>query len=597
MNADSNTAVFSDRGDAALFPPSRSLRWWPAAILLALSVVVRFIPSWTDGSSFPLLLLGFLGPAFFSSAIVLWWLFPSGASWREKGIGIAGLAGIIALTSMTWDSSMRGMAMILWTIPVGMAAFAIPLVVASHYPSYRVWLGLAGAALGFGGWNLVRSEGVTGDFVVEFKPRWSVPAEESYLSSRKAEMSRSQKSELDGSQKSPSLETDNALWPEFRGPNRDGAIAGVVVSEDWEQTPPELLWKRAIGPGWSSFAVAENHLFTQEQIGDEEAVICMDADTGETLWTFAAKGRFAEEMGGIGPRATPTYHAGQIFAVGADGMVVCLDAGNGKEKWRRELKKDAERAPPTWGFSSSPLIVDDLVVVHAGGADNKGVFAYSQSDGSIRWQVASGDHSYSSPQNATFGDVSGILMATNEGLQFLNPKDGATIWNHEWKIATYRAVQTVVTGNTVYVASSMGNGIRKLNVSFADGAWNVETDWTSRDLKPDFNDMVSYQGALYGFDATIFGAVSMDTGKRLWKKGRYGAGQVLLLSDSGQLLVAAESGELVLLRASQEKLDEVARIPAIESKTWNHPVVVKDRIYLRNSQQAACYKLPLASSP
>lgn len=188
-------------------------------------------------------------------------------------------------------------------------------------------------------------------------------------------------------------------------------------------------------------------------------------------------------------------------------------------------------------------------------------------------------------------------MATNEGLQFLNPKDGSTIWNHEWKIATYRAVQTVVTGNTVYVASSMGNGIRKLNVSFEDGAWKVETDWTSRDLKPDFNDMVSYQGALYGFDATIFGAISMDTGKRLWKKGRYGAGQVLLLSDSGQMLVAAESGELVLLRASQEKLDEVARIPAIESKTWNHPVVVNDRIYLRNSQQAACYKLPLASSP
>lgn len=487
--------------------------------------------------------------------------------------------------------------MILWAIPVGMAAFAIPLVVASHYPRYRVWLGLIGAALGFGGWNLLRSEGVTGDFAVEFKPRWSVPAEESYLSSRKAEISRATNRELESEPNPSSLESTTAPWPEFRGPNRDGVVAGIVLSEDWEQTPPELLWKRAIGPGWSSFAVAENHLFTQEQIGDEEAVICMDADTGETLWTFSAKGRFAEEMGGIGPRATPTYHARQIFAVGADGMVVCLDAANGKEKWRRELKKDAQRAPPTWGFSSSPLIVDDLVVVHAGGADDKGVFAYSQADGSIRWQVASGDHSYSSPQKATFGDVSGILMATNEGLQFLNPKDGSTIWNHEWKIATYRAVQTVVTGNTVYFASSMGNGIRKLNVSFTDGAWKIETDWTSRDLKPDFNDMVPYQGALYGFDATIFGAVSMDTGKRLWKKGRYGAGQVLLLSESGQMLVAAESGELVLLRASQEKLDEVARIPAIESKTWNHPVVVNDRIYLRNSQQAACYKLPLAPSP
>lgn len=597
MNADSNTSVFSDRGDAAFSRPFRSLRWWPAAILIALSVIVRFVPSWTDGSSFPLLLLGFLGPAIFSSAVVFWWLFLSGASLREKGIGIAGLAGIVTITSITMDPSMRGMAMILWTIPVGMAAFAIPLVVASHYPSYRVWLGLAGAAFGFGAWNLVRSEGVTGDFVVEFKPRWTVPAEQNYLSSRKAGKTEVKSGDLGTTPEPASPETTSAPWPEFRGPNRDGVVAGIVLSEDWEQNPPELLWKRAIGPGWSSFAVAENHLFTQEQIGDEEAVICMDADTGDTLWTFSAKGRFAEEMGGIGPRATPTYHARQIFAIGADGMVVCLDAANGKQKWRRELKEDAQRAPPTWGFSSSPLIVDDLVVVHGGGAGDKGVFAYSQADGSIRWQVASGDHSYSSPQKATFGDVSGILMATNEGLQFLDPKDGSTIWNHEWKIATYRAVQTVVNGDSIYVASSMGNGIRKLNVSIADGVWNIETDWTSRDLKPDFNDMVSYQGALYGFDATIFGAVSMDTGKRLWKKGRYGAGQVLLLSESGQMLVTAESGELVLLRASQEKLDEVARIPAIESKTWNHPVVVKDRIYLRNSQQAACYKLPLAPSP
>lgn len=597
MNADSNTSVVKDRGDAASSRPFRSLRWWPAAILIALSVIVRFVPSWTDGSSFPLLLLGFLGPAFFSSVVVLWWLFPSGASWREKGIGTAGLAGIAALTSMTSDPSMRGMAMILWTIPVGMAAFAIPLVVASHYPSYRVWLGLAGAALGFGAWNLVRSEGVTGDFVVEFKPRWTVPAEKDYLSSRKASTNGETSSSPESPPESTSPESNGAPWPEFRGPNRDGTVAEVVLNEDWEKSPPELLWKRAIGPGWSSFAVAENHLFTQEQIGDEEAVICLNADTGDTLWTFSAKGRFAEEMGGIGPRATPTYHSRQIFAVGADGMVVCLDAQNGKEKWRRELKEDAQRTPPTWGFSSSPLIVDDLVVVHAGGAGDKGIFAYDQADGSIRWQAASGDHSYSSPQKGTFNDVSGILMATNDGLQFLDPKDGSTIWNHEWKIATYRAVQTVVNGNSIYVASSMGNGIRKLDVSFADGTWKVESDWTSRDLKPDFNDMVSYQGALYGFDATIFGAVSMDTGKRLWKKGRYGAGQVLLLSESGQMLVAAENGELVLLRASQEKLDEVARIPAIESKTWNHPVVVKDRIYLRNSQQAACYKLPLASNP
>ncbi|XZE45712.1 PQQ-binding-like beta-propeller repeat protein [Pirellulaceae bacterium SH467] len=588
MNADSYTSVGFDRSETVSPQPIRSLRGWPAVVLIVMAALVRFVPVWVEGASLPLLMLGFMGPAVLSLALAVWWLFFSGASWREKGIGIGGLAGIVALSSLTLDPSMRGISMFFWIIPVGMAAFAIPLVVASHYPRVRVWLGLAGALLGFGVWNAFRSDGVTGEFAVEFRPRWSVPAETDYLESR-GEASNSPVA-LDPS-------NSNIPWPEFRGPNRDGSVSGVSLLEDWERNPPELVWKRAIGPGWSSFAVAENHLFTQEQVGDQEAVVCLNAETGDTVWTYSTPGRFAEEMGGVGPRATPTYHAQRIYALGADGMVVCLNASDGKEVWKRELMQDASRKQPPWGFSSSPLIVNDIVVVHAGGSGDKGVFAYSQPDGSIRWQVASGDHSYSSPQKATFDGTAGILMATNEGLQFLDPTSGATIWNHEWKIDTYRAVQTVVDGNAVFVAASLGNGIRRLNVSREEGTWKIEPQWTSRDLKPDFNDMVAYQGTLYGFDATIFGAVSMDTGKRLWKKGRYGAGQVLLLADTGHLLVAAESGELVLLKASREKLDEVARIPAIDSKTWNHPVVVGDRVYVRNSQQAACYKLPVATDP
>lgn len=588
MNADSNTSVGINRSDAVSPQPIRSLRGWPAVVLIVLAVLVRFVPVWIEGASLPLLMLGFMGPAALSLALAIWWLFFSGASWREKGIGIGGLAAIIALTSLTLDPSMRGISMFFWIIPVGMAAFAIPLVVASHYPRVRVWLGLLGALLGFGLWNAFRSEGVTGEFTVEFRPRWSVPAEQDYLQSR---------GEASNSPFASDPSNPNVPWPEFRGPHRDGSVSGVKLIEDWETNPPELVWKRAIGPGWSSFAVAENHLFTQEQVGDQEAVVCLNADTGNTVWAYSTPGRFAEEMGGIGPRATPTYHAQRIYAVGADGMVVCLNASDGKEIWRRELMQDASRKQPPWGFSSSPLIVNDVVVVHAGGPGDKGVIAYSQADGGIRWQVASGDHSYSSPQMATFDGTAGILMATNEGLQFLDPTSGAAIWNHEWKIDTYRAVQTVVEGNSVFVAASMGNGIRRLNISREEGTWKVEPQWTSRDLKPDFNDMVAYEGTLYGFDATIFGAVSMDTGKRLWKKGRYGAGQVLLLADTGHLLVAAESGDLVLLKASREKLEEVARVPAIESKTWNHPVVVGDRVYVRNSQQAACYKLPVSTNP
>ena len=295
-------------------------------------------------------------------------------------------------------------------------------------------------------------------------------------------------------------------------------------------------------------------------------------------------------MGGIGPRATPTISDQGLFAVGPQGMLVCLNPISGKEIWKRDLSRDATRTPPMWGFSSSPLIVDGMVIVHAGGKGDTGIFAYDATSGDIRWKAASGDHSYSSPQLATFYNQPGILMATNAGLQFLKVADGTTIWNHDWVVDNYRAIQSLVIGNEILFASSLGAGTRKLSISKSGDSWKVETVWNSRDLKPDFNDMVEYQGVVYGFDASIFGCISLATGKRLWKKGRYGTGQVVLLSDSGQLLIIAETGELVLVRANPKQLEEVARIPMIESKTWNHPIVVGNRVYARNSQEAACFE-------
>ena len=184
-------------------------------------------------------------------------------------------------------------------------------------------------------------------------------------------------------------------------------------------------------------------------------------------------------------------------------------------------------------------------------------------------------------------------MSTNDGLQFLNETDGATIWNHEWKVDNYRATQPMVVDDAVFVATSLGLGTRRLTVKHEADAWKVTEDWTSMDMKPDYNDFVEYQGHIYGFDGNIFACINLETGKRQWKKGRYGNGQVLLLPDAGQMLVISETGELVLLKADPKKHVEIAKIPAIEGKTWNHPVLVGSRLYIRNGEEAACYELPL----
>lgn len=186
---------------------------------------------------------------------------------------------------------------------------------------------------------------------------------------------------------------------------------------------------------------------------------------------------------------------------------------------------------------------------------------------------------------------------TNVGLQFLNPVDGALIRNHEWSSDNYRAIQPLVVGDSVFIATSLGMGTRRITATKTEAtegdtkSWSITEDWTSLDIKPDFNDYVLYDGNLYGFDGSIFVCVDASTGNRLWKKGRYGNGQVILLSKNGQLLVTTETGEVVLVQASPKQLVEMGKFDAIQGKTWNHSVLIGNRLYIRNGQEVACYDL------
>jgi outer membrane protein assembly factor BamB len=263
--------------------------------------------------------------------------------------------------------------------------------------------------------------------------------------------------------------------------------------------------------------------------------------------------------------------------------------------WQRDLTIDANRQPPTWGFASSPLVVGSWVIVHAGGSDDKGVLAYDVQTGEFVWSAPAGDHSYSSPQLLTIRDRNYVAMLTNQGLSLLDPNDGHVAFEYPWISMGYRTLQPlVVLSNSVLISTGMGEGTRRIDIGGAEDSLRSEEAWTSREMESDFNDFVAHQGQLYGFDRNIFACIDLMNGQRHWKQGRYGNGQVLLLPDADQLLVTTEKGEIVLLNATPEKLDELARFKVFEGKTWNHSAVVGDRMYLRNAQEAACLKLPVA---
>ncbi len=563
-------------------PELKSLRWIPALVLIAGIFLLPYLPYAFEAPSIPIFMVAFFGPGAFGVLALLWWIGLSRATLREKLFGAIAVVVISVVGALLLDPSMQSITWMTRVFPTSLACFALGAIAFSRNPA-RLKVGIVAMVLCLAFWCSLQLKGTTGRFVSQYDWRWNATSEERYLQS--ADRRPSSSSDV----KAQPLNIADSPWPAFRGRDRSGVLAQVSLPNDWKTQPPKVLWKRLIGPAWSSFTVADKRLFSQEQRGEKEAVICLNADTGEEIWNFDYPDRFWEAIAGAGPRATPTLAEEGLFALGANGMLVCLDPATGEQKWNADLKKDGNRTPPQWGFSASPLVVAGLVIVHAGGAGDKGILAYDAKTGELRWGAASGDHSYSSAQLATFFDVQGILMESNEGLSFHSIADGSVLWNHEAKVLNYRALQPLVDGNQVYLAATLGEGVQLLQVSKNQDQWKVEVLWHTRDLKPDFNDFIKQGDYLYGFDSNIFSCIDAKTGKRQWKKGRYGNGQVLSLPASEQLLVISESGELVLLHASPKGLEELAKIPAIEGKTWNHPIVIGNRIYVRNGEEAACF--------
>jgi len=338
--------------------------------------------------------------------------------------------------------------------------------------------------------------------------------------------------------------------------------------------------------------VQGDRLYTQEQRGEEEIVASYRVTTGEPVWRHRDHVRFWESNGGPGPRATPTLFNGRVYAFGATGILNALDARSGAVVWSRDVAADTKRQVPQWGFASSPLVVGDAIVVAASGT----LAAYDPATGHLRWVGPHQPGSYSSPHRVTIDGVEQILLLSGSGAASVSPATGALLWQYEWKTGGPTIVQPAVTPDGDILVNGIvmtgGAGLRRLAVAHRSNGWSLEERWTSNGLKPYFNDFVVHDGHAFGFDGSILACIDLADGTRKWKGGRYGSGQLVLLSDQDLLLVVSEEGELALVSATPDQYKELARIPAIEGKTWNHPVVVNDVLLVRNGEEMAAFRLP-----
>jgi outer membrane protein assembly factor BamB len=617
-------------------PAPRPLRLWPGVAAAVLLVLIRFVlPAAAPNAEFfgmDATVTAMLGGVAIALVIFLWWAFFSRAPWFERLGAFAVIALAVLVTRPFLDISIQNGMMgnmfyilaVPYTVPLALVVWAV----ASRGLSYgwrraaMVAAILAGCAV----WTLARTDGIQGSGAA-LRWRWTPTAEERLLA-------RGEQDPLPPPPATPTASPDvvapgttavdakpaapvaakpvtatphvserpapirrdptgkPAEWPGFRGPDRDSVVHGMRINTDWASSPPVQMWRRPIGPGWSSFAVQGDLMYTHEQRGSDEVVTCYRLSTGEPVWRHRDAARFWESNGGTGPRGTPALSGGLAYTLGATGILNALNARNGAVVWSHNAASDAGVKVPTWGISSSPLVVGELVVVAASGA----LVAYDLATGQQRWLVKSTGGSYSSPHLVTIDGVPQILLMSAKGTASVAPATGKVLWATEW--AGVPIVQpAVLPGGDLLIttASAMGGlGVRRIGVSHGPSGWKVEERWTSRGLKPYFNHFVVHNGHAYGFDGTILSSINLENGERNWKNGRYGAGQMLLLAEQDLLLVVSEEGELALVSATPDNFAELARFPALNGKTWNHPVLVGDILVVRNGEEMAAFRLPPA---
>ena len=470
-------------------PPAGSalrkpLRLWPGVALGVLILVLRYVTPqiaprlFEPDMALNVALFSFLGALLASILVLLWWLLFSRAPWVDRLLALGLVAvGFLAgplVQDISITAGAMGMLYPILVIPIVALAFVAWAALTRHLSDGVRRVTMAAAILlAFASLGLIRTGGFTAGMKHDFAWRWTPTPEERLLAAEPtvpspapapapAPRRHPRPSPRRQARRRPSPRPRRpprpdsapahrhaeatppvaaaasaaptaappapvlAEWPGFRGPGRDGIVRGTHIATDWSATPPVALWRRAVGPGWSSFAVAGNRVYTQEQRGEDEVVACYDASTGAPVWHHRDRARFWESNGGAGPRGTPTLSGGRVYALGGTGIVNALDAATGARVWSRNAATDTGAKLPDWGFSGSPIVVDDLVIVAVSGA----LAAYDAATGQPRWKRDPQGEGYSSPHLVTLGGVRQVAFVNGEGITGVALSNGAVLWAH-----------------------------------------------------------------------------------------------------------------------------------------------------------------------
>lgn len=378
-------------------------------------------------------------------------------------------------------------------------------------------------------------------------------------------------------------------WPQWRGPNRDGIATEKGLLKSWPQNGPPLAWRaQGAGEGYSSFAVAGGRLFTLGAKGNREYVLAYDAATGKPLWQTVHGRRFSNDRGN-GPRATPTVEGDRLYAFGASGDLTAMEAATGKVLWTVNVLQKFGGSNIRWGLSESPLVLEDRILVNAGGR-GASIVAVRKTDGSLIWRSENDEPGYSSAMLAQTGGIRQAVFFTGERALGVDVSDGRALWSYKQvSNRTANIATPIVRGNRVFLSSDYGTGSALLELTPEGKGVRAREVYFTREMKNHHASSVLIGDYLYGFDSAILTAMQFDTGKVAWQNRSVGKGSLVFADE--RLYLYSEQGIVGLAEATPAGYREHGRFELRTGNlpTWSHPVVSGGKLFLRDQDNIYAY--------
>jgi len=389
-----------------------------------------------------------------------------------------------------------------------------------------------------------------------------------------------------------------ADWPQFLGPNRDGHSPETGLLREWPTAGPTKLWEQSVGSGYAGPAAAGGRLILFHRIEGDEIVECVDAKTGEPKWKYTIPTGYVDNFGfDDGPRGVPTIAGDQVFTLGAEGRLTCLDLATGRKNWDRDIASSYTLRQSYFGVGVSPVVEGNGVFINVGAKDAC-VVAFDRTTGKELWKAGTDDASYSTPTVAEIDGKRRLVFLTREGLLVLDPENGNVVHQRRFRSrnqASVNAATPLVADGQIFLSACYNTGALLLNVNGWEDVWKNDDSMSNH-----YTTCVKVGDYLYGChgrqeEGALFRCVEWKTGKLMWTKEGFGC--AWLIAADGLLLAVQESGKIVLLEANPKEYIEKSQFEAFPKPEQRGkylraaPALADGILYARDAKKLVAWKV------